>query len=129
MVAATAQANPGKPLSEVLANDDKLLTNFAWADEITNKKIGCYQCTNEGCSLNMPLALELNCYNINNGFGVPVDFKEPKWTDTAIRGNAWYDHLEMFNIGQWMRFALYGFGLYHANSGTFGRHAWANQGK
>jgi len=127
MIPPTAQANPGKPLLEVLANDDKLLTNFAWGDEIISKKLGCYQCTKEGCTLNMAVAVEKNCYNINNGFGVPVDFKQPKWTDAAERGNAWYDHLEMFNIGQWMRFALYGFGIQHSNSGTFARHAWANQ--
>jgi len=30
-------------------------------------------------------------------------------------------------MGSWMKFVLYGFGSLHANSGTFGRHTWANQ--
>ena len=30
------------------------------------------------------------------------------------------------NVGQWIKFALYGFGFHHANSGTFPRKPWSN---
>ena len=77
----------------------------------------------------MENALKYNCYNINGGFGVPTDRTKPLWNDNANgkEGSHWYNFLDQFNQMSWMKFAFYGYGTYHANSGTFGRHAWANQ--
>jgi len=77
--------------------------------------------------VNGQIAMEKNCYNINNGFAVPQNRKQPVWSEYAVEGNLWYNYLEQSNQGSWMKFALYGYGTYHANTGTFGRHEWANQ--
>ena len=68
-----------------------------------------------------------NCYNIANNFKIPTDITQPKWSDYAKRGSAWYTYLEASNVGSWMKNILYGYGFHHANSGTFGRSTWADQ--
>lgn len=103
------------------------LTLACWFDDFKTRDKGCYSCTKEGCQLNTTNALAANCYNIQVNFTAPSTPKDPYWTEHALRGNFWYEFFEDVNIGSWAKFVLYGFGTYHANTGTFGRHSWANQ--
>eukprot|EP00751_Fragilariopsis_kerguelensis_P019072 CAMPEP_0170837068 /NCGR_PEP_ID=MMETSP0734-20130129/2540_1 /TAXON_ID=186038 /ORGANISM="Fragilariopsis kerguelensis, Strain L26-C5" /LENGTH=715 /DNA_ID=CAMNT_0011204171 /DNA_START=364 /DNA_END=2508 /DNA_ORIENTATION=+ len=119
--------NKGVPILETFRKISGLLVVFAWVDELATRNTGCYQCTQEGCTVNEQIAMEKNCYNINNGFAVPQNRKQPVWSEYAVEGNLWYQYLETMNQASWMKFALYGYGTYHANTGTFGRHEWANQ--
>lgn len=68
-----------------------------------------------------------NCYNVQQNFIPPTDITKPKWGENAERGNQWYEIMEHSNVGQWMRFALYGYGFHQSNTGTFSRSTWANQ--
>mmetsp|Transcript_3195 Transcript_3195/g.4495 ORF Transcript_3195/g.4495 Transcript_3195/m.4495 type:complete len:823 (-) Transcript_3195:159-2627(-) len=127
LIPPTSQLNKGVPILETFRRKSGLLVAFAWTDELSTRQAGCYQCTKEGCTVNFQIATEKNCYNINNNFGVPQDRTQPVWSEYAVEGNQWYKFLEQMNQASWMKFALYGYGTYHANSGTFGRHEWANQ--
>jgi hypothetical protein len=118
---------PNVPMLKRIADSRGDGLNFAWPDEMKPRASACYKCTKEGCEINTGIATTINCYNIQNGFAMPTNSKIFFWSEAAEPGNGWYDHLEITNIGSWMKFVLYGFGANHANSGTFARHAWANQ--
>jgi hypothetical protein len=118
---------PNVPILKSLADSRADAMAFAWADAFASRPQGCFKCTKEGCEINMEIAAAINCYNIQNNFAMPTTSQIFFWTEGTQTGSMWYDHLERSNIGPWMNFALYGFGAKQANSGTFGRHAVANQ--
>jgi len=120
----TAAVNPDVPILELLKNPT-MLRMFAWLDMGTTRHMGCYKCSKEGCEMNTNVAFTLGCWNAPN-FAAP-DMKKPYWNEYAVRGNSWYNYLELTNVGGWMRFVLYGFSTHYPNSGTFSRNKWANQ--
>jgi hypothetical protein len=118
---------PNIPILKRIADSRPDGMNFAWPDEIRARSEGCYKCTKDGCEINTEIATAINCYNIQNNFAMPSNAEIFLWPEGIQPGSMWYDHLQLANTGSWMKFALYGFGSNHANSGTFSRHLWANQ--
>jgi len=119
-----AQYNPDTSIIDLLGNLG-MVRVFTWLDEIYTRNSGCYTCSKSGCELDMTITMAKGCYGAPNFTSPYID--KPMWSDYALRGNFWYKNLERLNVGSWTKYVLYGFGAHHCNSGTFARHAWANQ--
>ncbi len=104
-----------------LMNDREFLIKFSWYDEQKTRDKGCYKCSRDGCSLDYDNVYAYNCYNINNNFAKPTTehIEKPY--------NRWDTHRIRTTIGSWEKVIGIGSGTFHANTGTFGRHPWANQ--
>ncbi len=118
----SSQLRGGAGLSKLsLLNNRQYLMRFAWFDEQTTRDNGCYKCSRDGCGLDYDNVYAYNCYNINKHFA------KPSRENTRQPHNRWYQHLQRSNFGSWRKVVRNGFGTFHANTGTFGRHPWANQ--
>jgi len=122
--------NKNRTILDTFRTSPGTINAFTWSDEVKFRDAGCYKCTKEGCEIDMDVAVEKNCYNINNNFAPPTTVKEPFWNENAENGqdgSMWFRIVDFLNKGSWMKYKFYGYGMYHANSGTMGRHEWANQ--
>ncbi|EOD07217.1 hypothetical protein EMIHUDRAFT_448523 [Emiliania huxleyi CCMP1516] len=119
------------PLMEVIKDPSRYAV-FAWYNHIIGRENGCFTCDRDGCTRTSD-ADEKGCADLN--------FETPQWSEFAevdpITGyaNFWHLHLNQFNNGMWMKEIFYGMSgralgndkIFMPNTGTFGRHPWANQ--